>query len=358
MRTENKKDMTTISNKKSINNFDLLRLFAATQVVFMHATSHLEHSYSVLSFLSYFPGVPIFFFLSGFLIYGSYESSSNNKNPIRNFYLKRVLRLYPGLWGCLFFSIFLVWCSGYFGNISLNIKEIMLWLVAQMTAFQFYNPDFLRGFGAGTLNGALWTISVELQFYLLVPLVYKLMQQKKVVILSTILIFIVFNIFNDYFNDKDNIILKLINVSFAPWFYMFLVGAFFAKFKEYISSILSINIFVLFVAFVSMYYMSDYFGLDWGNKTHPIGYALMISIVIHAAYVNPTLSDRILGRNDISYGVYIYHMPVINYILYIYGPGEVQFISAILGTLFLAVMSWFIIERPSLRLKTNALRKN
>jgi len=350
--------MTPISNKNTVNNFDLLRLFAASQVVLSHASSHLEHSYSVLSFLSLFPGVPIFFFLSGFLIYGSYESSSENENQIPNFYSKRVLRLYPGLWACLLFSIFLVWNSGYLENITLNIKEITLWFIAQMTAFQFYNPDFLRGFGVGALNGALWTISVELQFYLLVPLVFKLMQQKKVFIFSTIVIFIIFNMSNAYLNDKDNIILKLINVSFAPWFYMFLVGAFFAKFKEYISSVLNINIFVLFAALVSIYFMSDYLGLGWGNKINPIGYALIVAIVINLAYTKPTLSDRILGRNDISYGVYIYHMPIINYILYIYGPGEVQFISAILGTLLLALLSWFLIESPSLKLKTNALRKN
>tara|TARA_B100000963_G_scaffold322535_1_gene306653 strand:- start:102 stop:1163 length:1062 start_codon:yes stop_codon:yes gene_type:complete len=350
--------MRTVSNKNTVNNFDLLRLFAASQVVLYHASSHLEHSYFFLSFFSLFPGVPIFFFLSGYLIYGSYESSSKNKNPILNFYYKRVLRLYPGLWACLFFSIFLVWISGYLENIALNIKEIALWFVAQMTAFQFYNPDFLRGFGVGALNGALWTISVELQFYLLVPLVHKLMQQKKVFIFSTIVIFIIFNILNAYLNDKDNIVLKLINVSFVPWFYMFLVGAFFAKFKEYISSVLSINIFVLFAALVSIYFMSHHLGLDWGNKVNPIGYALIVAIIIKLAFINPTLSDRILGRNDISYGVYIYHMPIINYILYIYGPGEVQFLSSILGTFLLALLSWFLIERPALRLKTNALRKN
>jgi peptidoglycan/LPS O-acetylase OafA/YrhL len=98
--------------------------------------------------------------------------------------------------------------------------------------------------------------------------------------------------------------------------------------------------------------------LGWGNKVNPIGYALMVVIVIKLAYINPSLSDRILGRNDISYGVYIYHSPIINYILHIYGPGEVQFISVILGTLLLALLSWFLIERPTLRLKSNALRKN
>jgi peptidoglycan/LPS O-acetylase OafA/YrhL len=43
-------------------------------------------------------------------------------------------------------------------------------LAAQLTIGQFYNPAFLRGFGVGVLNGSLWTIPVELQFYLLLPL--------------------------------------------------------------------------------------------------------------------------------------------------------------------------------------------
>ena len=34
------------------------------------------------------------------------------------------------------------------------------------------HPDFLRGYGVGVLNGSLWTIPVELQFYALVPLIY------------------------------------------------------------------------------------------------------------------------------------------------------------------------------------------
>jgi peptidoglycan/LPS O-acetylase OafA/YrhL len=319
---------------------------------------HLEHNYFVLNLLSLFPGVPIFFFLSGYLIYGSYESSSQHKNPIRNFYFKRVLRLYPGLWGCLLFSIFLVWVSGYLEKNVLNVKEILIWLTAQSTAFQFYNLDLLRGFGVGALNGALWTISVELQFYLLVPLVYKLMQQQKLFILCLIVMFVIFNISNTYLYEHDNNIHKLINVSFVPWFYMFLVGAFFAKFKQYIYFVMNMNILVLFVALVGVYFLSAHLGLGWGNGINPIGYALTVAIIINLAYFKPYFSDRILARNDISYGVYIYHMPIINYILYIYGPGEMQFLFSILITFLLSLLSWFVIERPSLRLKTNALRRN
>ena len=54
------------------NNFDLIRLVAASQVVLFHGLEHLGPSgvtHSVLGeALSWFPGVPIFFVVSGFLI--------------------------------------------------------------------------------------------------------------------------------------------------------------------------------------------------------------------------------------------------------------------------------------------------
>ena len=52
------------------NNFDLLRLFFALQVVVMHAliwtNTEEQIKYSFLNFLSYLPGVPAFFLLVGF----------------------------------------------------------------------------------------------------------------------------------------------------------------------------------------------------------------------------------------------------------------------------------------------------
>jgi len=343
---------------KTVNNFDLIRLFAALQVVLSHASNQLEHSYSVLEYLSLFPGVPIFFFLSGYLIYGSYQSSLKNENILQNFFFKRFLRLYPGLWVCFLFSIILVWISGYLDIGDINIKDASFWIVSQLTFFQFYNPNFMHGFGNGTLNGALWTISVELQFYILFPIVYRLMEQKKSIIFSIIFIFILLNIFNSSFNDRDTILLKLINVSFAPWFYMFLCGAFFAKFKEYISSILSINIFTLMLALIITYLISENLGLVWGNLINPLGYAIMVAIIIHVAFTKPGLSNRLLRKNDLSYGIYIYHMPIVNFILYNYGTGKVQYFFAIITAILVALLSWLLIEKPSMKLKKNALRRN
>ena len=96
------------------NNFDLLRLFAATQVFLQHAKWHMGINPELFYWLSYFPGVPIFFFISGYLLYISYEKNCQNNNYYYYFFINRILRIYPALFLSFFISIFLIWFSGYF----------------------------------------------------------------------------------------------------------------------------------------------------------------------------------------------------------------------------------------------------
>ena len=84
--------LTQKRNKVSFNNhnnFDLVRLFAALQVAICHSAGHFGYQNFAITLLGYFPGVPIFFFVSGFLIYSSYEKSKENQKPLINFYQKR-----------------------------------------------------------------------------------------------------------------------------------------------------------------------------------------------------------------------------------------------------------------------------
>ena len=46
------------------NNFDLIRLFAATQVALSHITAHLEFESPLLSVLGFFPGCQFFSLLA------------------------------------------------------------------------------------------------------------------------------------------------------------------------------------------------------------------------------------------------------------------------------------------------------
>ncbi len=157
-----------------LNNFDLLRLGAAlasgigARCVPPRGPEGWWGRVSLL-----IPGVPIFFFISGFLISRSYESNSRLDEYFRN----RALRIYPALVVCTALSLLSVTVAGYFATVESPSAHFVAWILGQITVLQFYNPDFMRAFGTGVLNGSLWTITVELQFYVLIPLLYWVFRQ-------------------------------------------------------------------------------------------------------------------------------------------------------------------------------------
>lgn len=79
---------------------NLIRLVAAIQVMYQHTLAHLYiNDIPVLGgFINFFHGVPIFFTMSGFLIWGSIERSHSFGEYLK----KRFWRIYPELWGADF----------------------------------------------------------------------------------------------------------------------------------------------------------------------------------------------------------------------------------------------------------------
>ena len=150
------------------NNFQLIRLAAATQVFFGHwgqifGEPHLLWIQS--AFTKAFPGVPVFFFVSGFLIAASFRRSGS----LRDFYRNRALRIYPAMLVCLAACVLGMLALRYPGLMNASGRSIAAWLVAQATCFQKYNPPWAKFSGNG-LNAPLWTVMIELQFYALTPL--------------------------------------------------------------------------------------------------------------------------------------------------------------------------------------------
>ena len=105
------------------------------------------------------------------------------------------------------------------------VGKILVWVLAQATIVQFYNPDFMRTFGAGVLNGVLWTITVELQFYVLAPLLDYLLERKTPILVVFFLVALGTNLYLHHLADGSSIGVKLLYVSFLPWVYMFLLGS-------------------------------------------------------------------------------------------------------------------------------------
>jgi len=346
------------------NNFDLLRLIAAMQVVYVHAIEVLQiHPSgvvkSLLSFSYLFPGVPIFFFISGFLISKSYESN----HKLSEYFQNRILRLYPGLIACVSLSFILIYVSGYMATTSTDIFDWSVLYLAKTTIVQFYNPEFMRAYGDGVLNGSLWTITVELQFYFLVPIVYTIFKLQdssssnfKLIVL--ILVFLLINRIYTYIPGeyRNDIGYKLLRVSFFPWFYMFLFGVLVQKNFSFFYKIVAERVVLFFVIYCVIGYGAMTYNIALGNNINPVVYVLLVALALSFAYSFVGLSKKLLRGNDISYGTYIYHMPIINFMLYSGFSGDItKAFYAFLITIVLAVISWLVIEKKSLGLKKHPL---
>ncbi len=338
--------------KKEIefNNFNLLRLLAALQVVYIHSVEHLNITNEIVVFIkniiSYFPGVPIFFLISGYLITMSYENNQNTKEYIKN----RVLRIFPGLYMSFVIGLIILWYFEQF--IDVDIIEVLIWVVAQLSFFQFYNPGFIRDFGVGVINGSLWTISVELCFYILLPFLY-IFLQKDFLKRSSLLLLVSFG-FYYYINEiSSNILIyeKLIKVSILPYLFYFLFGIILYKFKNNLIRYIENKVWFYFIIYSMICYISfDIFIFD---ILHQVIFSIFIFSIV---FSYRTVSYRILKHNDFTYGVYIYHMLIINIFLELTINNTVESLLLVLTlSLLCGILSYFLIEKQFLKMKKKSL---
>jgi peptidoglycan/LPS O-acetylase OafA/YrhL len=338
-----------------INNFDLIRLGAASQVMLDHGLVYLNVTSLAVAarFFNYFPGVPIFFVISGFLISMSWDRAPS----FRQYAWNRILRIYPALWVCLAVSVALFLACGVRPD---SAAHFITWIAAQITVFQYDDPGFLRGFGVGVLNGSLWTISIELEFYLLLPLLALVaMNRPWRWVALTMTAIVVMNVTRASFLSGATLLQKLIAVSIIPYLFYFLVG---------------VNARLLYERRPGIFrgkalYWAAVYGL-WaviettrelenkqGNQLNVLSIVLLAMLTVSTAFTVPTLTSRLLRENDISYGVYIYHMPLVNLLLWSGILGGRGFALLAGGTIALAWLSWRLVERPALGLKHYSLRR-
>ncbi|MCH2132507.1 MAG: acyltransferase [Phycisphaerales bacterium] len=354
-----------------VNNFDLIRLLAASQVVIMHMVLYLQlqptsavGKFLLVVFLN-FPGVPIFFVISGFLISLSWERSGSPGIYATN----RFLRLFPALWVCLIVTIIVLLASGYLTSGVFSTQEFLRWIFWQATIYQTYTVDMLRGFPThGAPNGSLWSIPVEMQFYVVLPIIYLLLpKSKKAFTWGLIGITIVLAAVSEWIIKTQDPTSKqgffLLMISCLPYVYMFLFGVIIQKTLPILMPILR-GMFIPWVAFYLAVVLILHYGFDWftgirlGTNNPPILIsAIMAMTTISGAYTFPRLSGWLLRSQDISYGTYIYHMVFINLVLYLEIANVAwQIIIVVVATYGCAILSWKFIEQPTLALKKRTLR--
>lgn len=336
------------------NCFDLIRIYAAFIVMYIHAVTHLKISFSNIintsSLIPFPPGVILFFIMTSFLGTASYERSINkNKSQgTKVYFFNRFIRIYPVLWVGFFVSAVSIYLTY---KMSPSFKQLLIWIITQVTICQFYTPEFLRGFGVGTPNGSLWTIPVIIQFYILIPILYKYF--KSLSLNKWILIFVLslpLSIVQPLLEPLlPHNLFRLTGITFLPYLYILLLGMFiYLNFEKVIPLLVKWDYLII------LFY---------------IGFSILNNIVIHfeyGAYINIisgiVVCFMTLGtaykfgkyrlKFDISYGVYIFHMIIVNIFVQ---KGLIGATWILWVTIFLSVACGFVIfytvEKPLSKLK-------
>jgi peptidoglycan/LPS O-acetylase OafA/YrhL len=327
------------------NNLEWLRLFFAWQVVFVHMSEHFR--IPIPEIIHHFPGVPAFFFVSGFLIYASYLNAPN-----RSYFENRFLRLFPGLLAVTTGGLIVLLVARGIGDLGNNFNTYLGWFIAQITLGQAYNPALFRDVGIGVINGSLWSITTEILFYLAVPfLVFLESRFRQTVLVATVFSLTVWAIGPEFLNAtiyRDKTVFNVLELTPIVWGWMFGVGILAAANHERLQSI---SRYFYFLAIPLAYMIFEGNGVVFGSKGNNIGpiyFLCYVGLIYWIAFRTPYVRLPF----DISYGTYIWHVPVINLLLVLNNPNPALLLSL---TCCLAFLSWFLIEKPALSLKRRSI---
>ncbi len=306
-----------------------------------------------------------FFAVSGFLITWSWFKHRRT----RDYFIARGLRLLPGLWVCLVVTAFVIAPIAVLiqgGSASkLLLSRAPFDYVLGNSAVLLTEHD-IAGTPSGIpwlgeWNGSLWTLFWEAMCYTAIAgLGVVGLLRRKWVIPGLLALMIYWSaILPPYAPfieappgaeiQLDAATQQLVTSGIAARFgLMFLAGALLYRFRKVIParwSLVALSIAIVLAASTLPNYRVV--------GAIPLAYAIIVSGAL-------LRHRRLRLKTDLSYGVYIYAFPI-QQLMVICGlaflnPVVFAMIAA-LATLPLAAMSWFVVEKPAIALKSRLRRK-
>ena len=164
--------------KKQIDSLTGLRIFAALSIFLWHSQSYF---FKINAFAPFYlaGAVPLFFVLSGFVL----TISGMRGRSWGDFFVARIARIWPAHFASfiLLFVAFWPWTKYWFHSID-SLRDMFF----NLTLTQAWIPkkSILESF-----NGVSWSISAEMFFYAIFPLILRLMRSHPLeTIISTLLL--------------------------------------------------------------------------------------------------------------------------------------------------------------------------
>lgn len=345
------------------NSFDALRLLAALSVVVQHAVIHLHGS-----FLWYTPGngwwfpdgVAVFFILSGSMVYASADRCRRDGRPIRDYALNRLLRIAPAIHAYLAVMVVVLLALRVITPGQLLDPGVLLWVASGALLAPIYHPAVFGHFGTGYVNGSLWTIPVEVSFYVLVPvLVWSATRfgfRCMIVAASAASVAGVVVFAGLGGEHADQVDPKVVVAKFGAWLGYFVAGIAITRVWRRLPQ----------HRLVAVAALGVHLGLwVWRRAVDPETSMVIavVGAVVPLAYLTfwvghhaPAVVRKVTDRvGDLSFGTYIWHMPVVNVAIwcgFADRPTRAPLVVAVVAvTLGLAFVSWRLVEKPALGLK-------
>ncbi len=360
-----------------LHGLDHLRAFAITFVFFFHygiLFPHPEWANAISAFG--WSGVDLFFVLSGYLIASQLfkNIAQQNKIALKEFFIKRFFRIIP---------IYLFVVALYFLFPFMRERESLAPLWKYLTFTQNINLDVSK---QGTFSHA-WSLCIEEQFYLLLPLtlvvlVYFKKIRKGFWLLIALFVFGFFFRFYCY----QHFVLPAGDDSWLPWYkYIYyptwsrldglLVGVSIAallQFKPNFSSkILKYGNKILLIAiliFTGIYFLfanqQSLLASVFGFPLVDIGYGTIVLAALSPQCFLYKYKSSVTSKiATLSYGIYLIHKIVIHVMqtqiikFKIDDNSNVMFLICIATVLIASLLLNEIIEKPFLKLRKKILSR-
>jgi len=312
-----------LSTTRYIKQIDGLRGISVLSVVLYHFFPNI--------FKGGFVGVDIFFVISGFVISKILmeEFELNRKISLKNFYIRRIKRIFPAF----FLIIFVSTIFSYF----ILLPEYLLDFSKSSLSSIFFSSNFYFFFSNQDYAGIssnfkpllhLWSLSVEEQFYIFFPIflaIYLKIFKKNFfifgIIIFSILIYIASLVIEQHYFRASFYL-------FPTRAFQFLIGCLIAKI--YLDQIkqknLSIDNFIPIIFYVSAAVLLIFILFVSNKHLYPSYYILFpvmsAALIIYSSRLK-TFENKILSNNylvwfgKISYSLYLWHYPIFVYANYL-----------------------------------------
>lgn len=327
------------------NNLDLFRVMAALLVIYGHAPAFIADSnaadlvFNLLGFdYSAALAVKFFFMLSGLLV----TQSLMLRPSLREFFVKRAVRIFPGLFCCIFITVFIV------GPLFTQLNPFHYLTHAQTWSYFFHNsilislqwtlPEVFTQGKSQVVNGSLWTLPLEIICYCCLALLFFIVARWALWLASILL---VFPIWICFFSE---LILPEQWLRFGESLVLggcFCVGVLFA-----------LNQRVIHLSWKGVVLGTLGLILLWESPGKELCfYAVFFYVCLYLSGTRLFIR-RLKLPGDPSYGIYIYGFLIQQILATLFPTSSILFnqVVAALLAIMLGFLSWYLIEKPAMKL--------